>query len=144
MRYLICLVALLALGCGGESSPTAPTPTPPAAIGGNWQGTWTYTPISGGQRTVTAMTMQITQSSDTVNGTFQVTGGISGSVTGTVTPSSFSGSFTIQGHDTLGRACTGQGILSGSATGTQLRWSNPTINSNDCTWFSQNELVLAR
>lgn len=145
MRYLICALTLFAIGCdGGSNSPTAPTPTPPAQINGNWQGTWTYTPISGGTRTVVAMTMQLTQSSEAINGTFQVTGGITGSVTGTVTPASFSGNFTIQGRDAANRACTGQGIISGSATGAQLRWSNQTINSNDCTWFSVNDWVLSR
>ncbi len=145
MRYLISILVLACVSCG--SSPTAPTPAPappaPINIAGNWQGTWTYTPISGGGRTVTAMTLQLTQSGGSVNGTFQIQGA-TGSVTGSTDPSVFSGTFTIQGRTTAGLPCNGQGIVSGAAALQQLRWTNQVINSNDCTWFSANEWLLTR
>lgn len=147
MRYLIGILAVVCISCGGNA-PTAPTPPPapppsPINISGNWQGTWTYTPNGGGQRTVTAMTLQLTQSTASVNGTFQIQGA-TGTLTGSTDPSSFSGTFTIQGRTIAGLPCNGQGIVSGPASLQQLRWSNQVINSNDCTWFSANEWLLTR
>lgn len=152
LRSSALALAIFCCACG--NSPTAPSPNPtpapspapapqPVNIDGAWQGTWTFTPIGGGNRRLTAMALRLTQSGSAVTGQFQIEGS-SGTITGTIDQSQFAGTFTIRGTSVSDTPCEGQGTIAGSVTNLRLSWTNPTITSSTCTWFSANEWLLTR
>ena len=93
LRALL-LAAVLVSGCGGDSSPTAPTPPQFPDMVGGWGGTLTINAaIAGisGSNTCTESWTITTQSAGQFSGAFQLSGGTStscaqsGTVTGTLT-----------------------------------------------------------
>jgi hypothetical protein len=134
-RRFLGLLLILASGCGGNSSPAAPSP---ANVAGTWLGTMQYTamPIGGGTLTQfeQPISISLTQSGTAVSGTWTTTNGHArnGAVGGTTTTTSFSGSLTYNTTSTTGGQCTGTIAVSGSAGGNSLTWTSPIIIEN-CT-----------
>jgi hypothetical protein len=122
---VVAVACLLVVACGGGSdTPTAPSPPPPANVAGVWTGTFEYgSPLQQG-----AVTMDLTQTSGSVNGTWVIqSAGWNGNVTGTVDSSSFSGSLTFNAPASGGGTCTGAGSFSGNAGTTSMTWTSPAI-----------------
>ena len=141
MRYTMILLALLVAACGGDSNPVAPSATPPpATISGNWSGTFTFTPVTGGQRIVEAVTASFTQASGNVTGEVRHGNGGNTLVSGVVTSSTLTASVQFTGVT----GCVGTASVSGSATATQLRFTIPTLASSQCNFFTNGEFVLNR
>src|SRR3989442_10318597 len=96
----ILLLVLTATACGGDKNPIAPTPPqpPPAAISGNWSGTWessNYSPR--------AVLINVTQTTASVSGTWATSpDGWNGTLTGTVDASSFTGTLTFNAQSLAG------------------------------------------
>jgi hypothetical protein len=72
-----------------------------------------------------SITMQLTQSSGTVTGTWRgATVAWSGQVSGTLSGGSFSGQLTFSGVALDGNTCTGTASVSGSASNSALSWTS--------------------
>ncbi len=135
LRQLCALaVALVAMACGGSSSPTAPSI---ANVAGTWLGTMQYsqqpqagTPVQAAQ----SVSMTLTQSNTTVGGTWTTTNGgtRNGTVGGSVTANSLTGSLTYNSTSANGGACIGTLAVSGTVTGNSLTLTSPIVTEN-CT-----------
>jgi len=128
-RALLVVVAVLSFACG-SSSPTAPSPPPPASVAGSWTGTWQATQVTGGPYLI-SLVMVLNQSGANVTGTWG-TSQAEGTVTGTTTTSTFSGTMTWNGRTNSGAACTGTFAISGNAGGPTVTWTSPAVTAN-CT-----------
>lgn len=143
MRYAFVLaLTLFSVGCGGDGPAGAPTPVT-TNIAGNWSGTFTYTPISGGQRVVVATTATFTQAAEAVNGQVNIGGGGSMTVSGTVTNGT---ALTISVlFSAPGNPCTGSATVSGSVANSQVRFTVPSLAaSGGCLFFTNGEFALTR
>lgn len=143
-RYLLCLVLTMSTACGGgdSSTPTAPTPST-VNIAGNWSGTFTFTPITGGQRTVSAVTATFTQASQNVTGqiNFQDTSRMT--LSGVISTSTLTAS--VQFNLASAPQCAGTASISGTTSTSQVRFTVPSLSSPPgCTFFTNGEFVLSR
>jgi hypothetical protein len=124
MRRLCCIAVAVGLSAcgGGNKSPVAPTPPPPASIAGGWSGTFesNYRPE--------AVFMDVTQAGGNVTGTWAMTTGVlaSGTLSGSVTSSDFTGLITYS----FPRGPVCQGSFSGAAGGNALSWQSPGLTGN--------------
>jgi hypothetical protein len=129
---VLAATLVIAAGCGG-SSPTAPSVV---NLAGTWSGTMQYTqsPSGPAAQFVQGVSMSLSQSGNTINGTWTTTSGTArnGTVGGTVTSNSFSGSFTYGDLSVISTPCTGTLAVSGSASSSNLMWTSPTVVEN-CT-----------
>ena len=138
------LALLGAVACGGSSSsPTSPTPPAPANIAGNWTGTFTFTPVGGGQRLVVATTATFTQASNAVTGQVNITGGSRVTVSGVVDSATLTS--TMQYTGAPPNSCAGTASVSGTVSASQIRFTIPSIStSGTCTFFTAGDFVLDR
>src|SRR5262249_55221391 len=104
------------------------------SVAGTWSGSLLFTVSTG--PVAQPVTMTLTQSRDTVSGTWQTHGGLTsktGLVGGTASANSFAGTFTITITNlATGGACNGTLAVPGRAGGTVLTWTSPGIAGN-CT-----------
>lgn len=125
MRSVLLVVALLSIGCGGDSNPVGPTAAAPSV-----EGLWTGN-LESSNWPARAVNLQLTQAGGSVNGTWAASDGSdwNGTISGSVSGSSFSGNFTMSAPNAtgVGVRCTGNGSVSGSVTpnATTLRWTSP-------------------
>ena len=132
-RWLLVVLSLVAVNCGGDS-PTAPSTPTIAQVGGVWTSTATLTGVTGGEcvgnlfqgfvGTVSASTATVTQTGSTLTGTITSPDtGISCSYSGTAGSNTVVLNLTTCQVDTAQIECGG-GVLrhiqlvAGSATGT--------------------------
>ena len=142
-RLAMLVMAVTVAGCGDGRTPTAPSPPPPAQIAGNWVGTFTYTPASGGQRTIVAVTASFTQAGGQVTGQVNITGGSLLVVSGVVDRATLTA--TVQYSAPAPSPCTGTASISGTVSSTQVRFVIPSIASGSgCTFFTNGEFVLTK
>ena len=106
-----------------------------ANLAGNWSGSIQFTQLNGNTlgQVVQPISMSLTQSGNTISGTWTTTSTPTrnGTVSGTTTTNSFSGSVTYNDSATSGNACTGTLAVSGSAGGNNLIWTSPLVTG--CT-----------
>jgi hypothetical protein len=106
-----------------------------ANLAGNWSGTIQFTQLNGSTlvQVVQPISMNLTQSGNTISGTWTTTSAPTrnGTVSGTTTTNSFSGSLTYNDSATNATACTGTLAASGSAGGNNLIWTSPLVTG--CT-----------
>ena len=133
---LVVVLGVVLIGCGDKKSPAAPTPPRPAAVAGEWSGTFEY---QQGSRTGLSQAVVVTlaQTNTTVSGNFAIVGLLAtGSITGTVDSTSFTGTVQITIPSTGGGLCNGSGALTGPAPATSLvqtiRWTGPGFLTADC------------
>ena len=125
MRKLLSIVLFV----GGISSAcsTATEPTDESkGLGSslNVSGSWTGVMASANNPTE-SITMQLTQSSGSVSGTWRGTEvAWSGQVSGTLSSGSFSGQMTFSGSAFDGNTCTGTATVSGTASNSKLAWTS--------------------
>lgn len=141
-RTITLGLAVVAAGaCNSGSSggsPTGPSPTPPpsgvASVAGTWRGTSDFQ--QNGVRYISEITMSVTQSDRSVQGTVTFTsqgwegwrGSFSGTLAGASPASEFIGPVTIQSNSSTGTGlCTGQATMSGPTSTTAMRWETPSI-----------------
>ena len=144
MKHAIAIaVCGLVSACnGGASTPTSPSPPPPANIAGDWTGTLTFTPFTGGQRLIIAVTASMTQSGANVTGQLntQFTDGTRGTLSGTMSGTQLQATISLANN----AGCEGSASISGSVTSGTLRWTIPTVASPSCNWFTNADVVLNR
>jgi hypothetical protein len=135
------VLSAFVIACGGNST-TAPTPVtpPPTNIAGNWTGTFTFTPTSGGQRQILAVTATFTQGSDNITGQVNIAGGGTALLSGIVSATTLTASTTMTVNN-----CSGSASVSGSVSATQVRWTVPTLaTSGTCSFFTSGDFLLSR
>jgi hypothetical protein len=126
------IVAVLTVGCSGETSPpsVAPTPTPtpspsptpadPANVAGTWTGTLESAGFAPRRITILAF-----QGGTCVDGAWRTEPAEwVGAISGYADVSSFSGSISFQRPADGPGKCGGVGEFSGAVGATQLRWTS--------------------
>lgn len=137
-RLIVALLVLVCSACGGDKTPTAPTPQV-AQIGGRWQGT---VQSSFG---LDSFVMQLTQTGGDITGTYvNVSNDWNGTIGGTATPTSFNGLMTVSTPNTNGGRCTGSAAISGSASATSLRWTSPGFAGASCGGMPVNLTIVVQ
>ena len=147
---LACLVCVPA--CGDDSpapvtvTPTpVPTPTPPPVvesvpvISGNWLGSAEMQ--FNGVKNFAIIRMQLTQSDRGIRGSWTYDppwvnwgGQLEGVLVGVGADTIFSGSSTMDGEIASGTGrCRGRMTLSGSVSAISLRWTAPSVTSENCS-----------
>ena len=152
----VLLLVGVSSGCGGSSTPTAPSV---ASVAGNWQGTVQLTAGGSGtgpgtgpgtgsgtsSRLVFTCQMSLTQGGTGVSGTYAATNlgttFFTGTVTGSVTSNAFSGTFTWVPAPGLGPECAGTFMVSGPAGGNTLNWTSPGVVGSVCTGVPTNMTI---
>jgi hypothetical protein len=133
MRNLLVLITVLtAAACStGATAPSGEGDGPGSSL--NIAGSWTGS-FSSSNLITEPITMQLTQSSATITGTWDGSEvAWEGQVTGTLNSGSFSGQLTFRGTALNGAICTGTASVSGSASATQLSWtSGPGVVGGAC------------
>ena len=136
----VLVVGLLSYGCSG-GSPTTPSPTPATTLTGNWIGTFTPTGIHGITPQPERVTANFSQNQQAVSGELRINAGpvapplrliLDGMLTGT------------QVTATIRSAFCGSGSASGSLVDSVLRLRIPILESSNCTFFIEGEVVLQR
>lgn len=135
MRAVVLIVVfIVATACGGKSSPTTPSPPPqPAAVAGDWTGN-----LESQNFAAVAVSVNMTQANDAVNGTWASSNNWNGIITGTTTPATFSGTFTVSLPAVNGGRCTGTASVSGAAGGATITWTSPGFAGSSCTGMPVN------
>lgn len=137
---MVLLCALLLAACGGNSSSSPSSiAVAPLSLSGNWTGTFTFTPRTGGQREILAATASFTQGTNNFTGQVQIPGAnmqLSGVATSATTFDA-SVQFNVNG-------CVGTASVSGTGSASQLRFSIPTLASASCTFFSDGDFLFNR
>ena len=134
----VLVVGLLSYGCG-SGSPTSPSPEPAASLTGNWAGT--FTPAGGTDPQPQRVTASFSQNQQAVSGELRIDAG-------PVAPPvrlTLDGMFTgTQLTATVRFAACGSGVASGSLVDGVLRLRIPVLESSNCSFFIEGEVVLQR
>jgi hypothetical protein len=146
-RALVLVAALvLAAACGNDDSsrgnttptpvgntPSNPPPSGVALIAGNWIGTSDFQ--QNGVRSISNMTMSVTQFDRNVEGTFRFTspafsgwnGTLTGQITGTSSDSQFVGNITLTTPTSTGTGtCIARVTMAGRSLTNVMRWEAPS------------------
>lgn len=106
---------LLLAGCGGDSTPAAPTPPPPANVQGNWTGT-----LESNEWASQAIVVRIEQVASNFTGTWVNGNGVwTGTLSGTVDTSRMTATMTLNWGFCSGPATAS---ISGEAGGQTMIW----------------------
>jgi hypothetical protein len=120
-RLLILILCIVASACSSE---TAPSNNGSLGSSLNISGSWTGLMSSSNNPSET-ITMQLTQSSGSISGTWRGTEiAWSGQVSGALSSGSFSGQMTFTGIALDGTTCTGTATVSGNASNSTLSWTS--------------------
>ena len=121
-KLLILMVCTVASACSTATEPSGDDGSLGSSL--NISGSWTGM-MSSSNNPAESITMQLTQSSASISGTWRGTEvSWSGQVSGTLSSGSFNGQMTFSGTAFDGNTCTGTATVSGTASNSKLAWTS--------------------
>jgi len=120
------LIVLAGVTCSNSTSAPPTAPTPPANLAATWTGTIAFSTSTG--PTTQPFSMTLNQSSGTVSGVWQASGGNfeeRGGVSGTTTPTTFSGTLAMTLTTvSTGVQCNTSAPVQGPVGGSTMTWTS--------------------
>jgi hypothetical protein len=139
--WILAFAGVLAAGCEPNAPPTSPTPAA-MNLAGTWSGTWTFS--VGGAVVTDAVTMTLTQTGASVNGSWTAGGGSTGTV-GFTAATTLSGSLSINHTLLTGQLCAASTTISGTASSSALQFTLGTFSDSGlCQWATGQAFSVTR
>jgi hypothetical protein len=89
--------------------------------------------------------MDLNQTSDTISGTYVITGtGTQGNINGTVNATSFTGNLSMTTPAQSGGLCQGSASITGTAGGATMRWTSPGVAQTTCSGMPTNITIAVQ
>jgi hypothetical protein len=138
---ILAVCCALTGGCESNAPPTTPAPAA-LNLAGTWSGSWTF--VVGGATVTDTVSVTLSQTGDSVNGTWTATGGSNGTV-GFTAAATVSGSLSINHTLLTGQLCAASTTISGTATTSALQFSLGQLSSTGlCQWATGQGFSLTR